>query len=157
MKPKFHIKKLDERAIALMADNMREMDLLELRSMIPNRSTIDALRYCEKVSFEAWSGWIDDELLCIYGGTRTTAMTSVSGCWCIFTNRVQTKSGAYAALKIVPSVLHELFAGYKRIYNYVYVGNTTTIRWLKRMGFVFLSNTITLNGHDFVEFEKRNL
>lgn len=61
------------------------------------------------------------------------------------------KQAAFGFCRRLRADLEAHFERYDRLHNIVHAQNTTHIRLLKWLGFSF-GETVSLNGHDFIEF-----
>lgn len=137
----------------VMAKNMRPMDVLECNAMAPATSLEDVMLHMQKRSSEAYAVFVGDDLLCCFGRIDRTALSGECNPWMVATPFVETARGRRVMVSLSKSVIARMVKGFSRSWNFVYEGNTTTIRWLKWVGFVFDGEPKTIGGHTFLPFE----
>lgn len=94
---------------------------------------------------------MEDNILCIVGLTDIPGILGKE-IWMLATEKINSYKKEllfFAARALISKWIKE----YGRLYNYVYSGNSASIRWLDRLGAMFLAPVkIKKNGKDFLPF-----
>jgi len=137
-----------------LARNLRPIDRLEVEAMAGGQPLHKALIEVLGKSFRAKAGYLDAELVAVWGITAHTALSRDGTPWLLATNALDGKEARRAFLKMGQHEMHELTDGYHRLWNLVHESNHLAIKWLKFMGFTFPGRRFTLAGEPFLYFEK---
>lgn len=135
-----------EERLAYLAEHMREWDKFECEAagVTPLKAVIDGCK-CTKAAILSWDG----TPLAVYGHR---AITDKGGlCWELGTDGIDRhkKECFEAGNKIIAEMLDE----HEWLTNVVCMENKKSVRWLTRLGAVFLPETrIELLGKPFERF-----
>ncbi len=80
-----------------------------------------------------YSGMVDDAVLCIFGISRKTLISSVGVPWMVATNALPVHTLAWARRN--RKVFAAVTAGWPSLENYVDARYTKAVRWVKWLGF----------------------
>lgn len=114
----------------------RALDLISLSdSTTLNDRQVEMLNWCRSMSAEVWSGWIDDELVCIWGLIPPTLVSTQAYLWMYATHRV----GEHKFLFVRHSqrIIEQMLTRYGTIIGHCLVGASDSIRWVRWLGGVF--------------------
>lgn len=134
--------------IQYLADNLREADRLEATHL--GFTPIDGLTLSFLNSEVCYSGYLGDELVCVFG---VCVHDGFAAPWMMGTpamSKVKRETLTWAS-----AVKAQLSDKYPLLLNYVWAGNTTHIRWIKWLGFEFTGEQIQRNGETFLQFISR--
>lgn len=133
--------------------NPRPADEAEVRASC-GLSVGWALRYGLRKSAKAWAVLMDDEPVCMFGVTLTSAITGSGSVWCLGSKAMGRRDVQRVFIEHSKGVLQavqERFPG--TLFNCVDVRNYAAIRWLKWMGFTLLPpQPLGKNGELFQVF-----
>lgn len=124
----------NQEMIRYIADNMRQADVDEIWAS--NHFTPgEALKIGLKDSDYTTIAVVNNEPCVMFGLLTSTLLTGGGVIWMLGSN-ASTKYKRKFLIE-TPKVIDEMFKVCTYLYNYVHCKNTTTIRWLKWMGFTF--------------------
>ncbi len=109
----------------------------------------DYVRQVIESSSEAWSGFIDDELACMWGVDHGTLIGNSARIWLAGTAAINEHPFAFVRHSQIR--LAELRKRFHYIYGVVEVDNEQSMRWLRWLGFT-LSPTEYVNGYALKKF-----
>lgn len=116
-----------------LAPKLREADKREL-SAISDRPYRDTLYLGAVVSSPARTIIHEDEVIGMYGVAPAYGFNLEYGCiWCLASDKLTEIK--YQFLKQSISEVRDMEKNYKKLINFVHADNTTSIRWLKFLGF----------------------
>lgn len=115
-----------------LAPRMREADRLEAIAAT-GMSPFGATRMSLLMSWEAWSGFVGDELVCMFGVTPLALAGGVGCPWLLGSDAVERNAMAFARRN------RRMVAGWLRTFpllrNHVDARHLVAIRWLHWIGF----------------------
>lgn len=117
--------------IGLLFANMRASDRAECEAYgVPVYETI---RSSAARSLLCWTGLIDGELAAIIGVTPFDVLGGVGTPWMLGTPVLDRHSRIL--VRRTPEYIAHMLAAFPHLVNYVHAKNTTSVRWLRRLGF----------------------
>jgi hypothetical protein len=127
-----HIVEATPEHVELLIANLRDSDREEILAM--GYDDVEAaIRQTYRASTVAWSGWVDDDLLCVFGVQAGSYLLGHGVPWMLGTPTMNKYEIRF--LHNCKPVVEQMLRGYPRLTNYVYARNKRTIRWLKWLGF----------------------
>ena len=115
-----------------LAPLMRSADQAEVRAS-DGMSPAEALEYSLRVSDEAYTGFIDGELACLFGVVRGPFLTGAATPWLLTTSVVQRKPRAF--LRASREVIADWMGKYPVLVQQVDARYEQALRWAARVGF----------------------
>ncbi len=97
----------------------------------PREVMEDGLKY----SRVAWTGRINDEVVCIFGVAGHSLLSPKGAPWLVGSDKLEGSSKAF--LRRCRKYAVKMLREYPVLENYVDARNETAIRWLKWLGFEF--------------------
>lgn len=126
-----------------LVEHMHPADVVELWAA--GRITpIEMLLRALKGSRDAMAGLADDELVCMFGVVRQTALSSVGYPWLITSPLVKNHSTAF--LRRTKAHIENIRGRYDLLYNVVDMRNEKAFRWMAWLGFTQIK--VALFGPD---------
>jgi hypothetical protein len=120
--------------VELIASDMRQADAIEIwesSRVLPFAGLMRSWKASKLVAVVT----IDDVPCVMMGLVVTDAISGAGVPWLLGTNEALKHKREF--LKLVPSVIDEMFEVCAILYNYVHVKNRVSVVWLKRIGFKF--------------------
>ncbi len=116
---------------ALIA-NLRESDLIECIAY--GRDDIPAgIRSSVNRSVLCWTGLADGEVASIMGCTPLNMLAGIGSPWMLGTPLLDRHSRVL--VRETPAYIARMLSIFPHLFNLVHVENTTSVRWLRRVGF----------------------
>lgn len=150
------ISDLTDEDMALMAENIRDMDRFEFDIMSGGKPVIEILQHLMRRSVRARAAYVDDRLVAVYGVINQTVLSGVGNPWLAATDMIERPDVRRAFIRHTRSELAWLAEGLSTFWNMVYAENKLAIRWLKWTGFIFDGTEFDVRGHRFLKFEMGN-
>lgn len=122
----------------------RERDALE--------ATPEAVAYLERALLqcaEAWTGYIDDQIVCMWGIDRGSMLTNSAFIWLVTCQGVDEHS--FIFVRHSQKRLEDLKKRYSFIHGIVQADNEQSVRWLRWLGFQ-LGDVEFVNGYALRKF-----
>ena len=117
----------------LLYANLRVSDREEV--LAAGRTDIlGAIEQGVKSSTLCWTGFIDGQLAAILGVAPINLLGGVGSPWMLGTPVLDAHSRVL--VRTTPPYIAEMRQAFPVLFNFVYANNTTSVRWLKRLGFV---------------------
>lgn len=149
------IQPLDDDSIRVMAEKMRPMDRFEFDVQTFGGDVVEELtKMCDRGN--ALAGYVDGELVCIYGVCKGTTLTKSGTPWLLATDEVEKPHVRRVFLERGHDELASIGRRFRRLWNVVSEDNRIAIRWLKWLGFTFDGTEYWLQDHRFLRFEMEN-
>lgn len=114
-----------------LAENMRACDVAELRAC--GQEPFEAVRRSVANSLLCWSAFADGELGCIIGCAPISIVSGIGSPWMLGTPVLDQHSRVL--VRMTPRYIAEMLKAFPHLVNYVHAENTTSKRWLRRVGF----------------------
>ena len=101
-----------------------------------------------------WTGLVDGELAAILGVAPINMLTGIGSPWMLATPVLDRHQRVL--VKETPKYINRMLNTFPHLFNFVHERNTTSVRWLRRLGFV-LHEPIPFGalGEPFRPFEMR--
>lgn len=117
---------------AMLIANLRPADLAECQAY--GRGDIGAgIESSVARSMLCWSGFIDGELAAILGVAPVNALGGIGSPWMLGTPVLDAHSRVL--VRAVPEYIAKMLNAFPHLVNFVHTKNTTSVRWLRRLGF----------------------
>lgn len=84
-------------------------------------------------SILCWSGFVDGELAAILGVVPVNVLAGIGSPWMLGTPVLDRHSRVL--IRRTPEYIARMLLAFPRLVNFVHARNTTSVRWLKRLGF----------------------
>jgi hypothetical protein len=138
---------------ALLVANLRTSDRNECLAY--GRDDIAAgIRSSVARSLFCWSAFADGELAAILGVAPLNILTGLGSPWMLGTPVLDAHSRVL--VRMTPEYIAKMLKAFPHLVNFVHAKNTTSVRWLRRLGFD-LSEPAPFGalGEPFHRFEMR--
>ncbi len=139
--------------IDFLVDNIREDDLAEVKAM--GGKTV---RQCLNETDLENTSWVwehDGKVMCIFGVNPVENSDRVGAIWMLATKFFDDHFMIFASA--CKPILMDILKGFRYVFNYVYVENSKSIKWLSWLGFkIRQAEPIGVNGANFHRFEMWN-
>lgn len=96
---------------------------------------IEMIEWCQQMSGEMWTGWIDDELVCAWGLIPPTLISRQAYLWMHSTDRIAEHK--FIFVRHSQRVIEAMLAHYDTIVGHCIIGSRDSIRWVRWLGGVF--------------------
>lgn len=138
--------------VELLAENMRECDVAEVQAC--GHAPLEAVRASVAHSLLCWSAFADGELACIIGCAPISIVSGIGSPWMLGTPVLDAQSRVL--VRLTPRYIAEMLKAFPHLVNHVHAHNTTSKRWLRRIGFT-LGEAAPFGtlGEPFHRFEMR--
>jgi hypothetical protein len=138
---------------AILAAHLRPQDLAECQAY--GRADIAAgIEASARRSLLCWSGFVDGELAAILGVGTVDILAGLGSPWMLGTpvlNRHQR-----VLVRSTPEYIAKMLKAFPHLVNFVHAKNTTSVRWLRRLGFTLhAAQPFGALGEPFHRFEMR--
>ena len=133
--------------------NLRASDLAECRAY--GRPDIAAsIESSVDRSVLCWTGLVDGELAAIIGVAPINALAGIGSPWMLGTPVLDRHQRIL--VRMTPEYISRMLKAFPHLVNYVHAKNTTSVRWLRRLGFT-LHEAVPYGplGEPFHPFEMR--
>lgn len=104
------------------------------------------LEFCQLLSAEVWSGFVDDRLICCWGLIPPTLLSNQAYLWMHSTPAIRDHQ--FILVRHSQRIVEKMLERYDRIIGDCRVGASDSIRWLKWLGAEFDE----ANAHDCRSF-----
>lgn len=118
-----------------LAQKIRQADRDEVRASHGITDMEECLLNCMKYSSEAWAWVVDGRPIAAFGIAPGSFLTREGIPWMLATDALYAHK--YAFMKYAMIILHYWMTEWNVLTNWVDARNTRSIRWLKKLGFVF--------------------
>ena len=146
----YRIAPADTSHIQPIAANMRAADRREVWAS-HRHTPFDALHYSLKHSERAWTAFIDEEPVLMWGVGRQGCILNDTGSpWLLGADGL--KPGEKEFIRQSRRWVKLMQEGYERLENYVHAENRLSIRWLTWCGFEMSKEPTQFHGEDFYFF-----
>lgn len=128
---------------------MREQDVIELNAVghTPESAIIEGMQCSDYVTI----GAIDDDVCCVFGLRIRDILGGNGVPWLLGTDNIVKHRRTF--IPHSHQVVRDMLNICPNLENYCWVGNTVSIRWLKKLGFTFDDPEPTgVNGELFSRF-----
>lgn len=138
---------------AELAANLRASDLAECQAY--GRPDIAAgIISSANRSMLCWTGLVDGELAAIIGVAPISVMSGIGSPWMLGTPVLDRHSRVL--VRRTPEYIAKMLNAFPHLVNFVHAKNTTSVRWLRRLGFTLhAAQPYGALGEPFHPFEMR--
>lgn len=98
-------------------------------------SEIGILQFCQSMSAEVWSGYVDGKLICCWGLIPPTLLSNQAYLWMHSTPAVRDHQ--FLLVRHSQRIIEQVLDRYEKIIGDCQVGADDSIRWLKWLGAEF--------------------
>lgn len=119
--------------VVRLAHNLRESDRAEIRAY-GQTDPLKGLTESAAHSVLCWTAFIDDEVAAILGVAPLSVMAGIGSPWMMGTPVLDAHSRVL--VRETPRYIDKMLVAFPHLVNYVHFENKTSIRWLRRLGFV---------------------
>ncbi|MDG4649634.1 hypothetical protein P6F26_14410 [Roseibacterium sp. SDUM158017] len=138
----------------MLAQRLREMDRLEIASVMPNAPLEEALLQSGRASVRSRAGFWHGELVACWGIVPRDAQSTQGAPWLLATDAIDDPDVRRAFVRHGRDEMHRLVNGFQYLWNIVHRDNGPARRWLRVMGFEFRDpREYLISGEPFVRFE----
>lgn len=117
---------------ALLYANLRPQDLAECLAY--GRPDIaSGIEGSVRRSLLCWTGLVDGEIAAIIGATPLSALGGIGSPWMLGTPVLDRHSRVLVSK--TPEYIARMLTAFPHLVNFVHAENTTSVRWLRRLGF----------------------
>lgn len=102
-------------------------------SLDPKESGI--LEFCQSLSAEVWTGYVDGKLICCWGLIPPTLLSNQAYLWMHSTPAVREHQ--FLLVRHSQKIIEQVLERYERVVGDCLVGASDSIRWLKWLGAEF--------------------
>ena len=136
----------------LLAAGMRACDVREVRAC--GHEPLEAARRSVANSMLCWSAFEGDALICILGCAPISLVSGIGSPWMLATPLLDAHSRVL--VRLTPRYIGTMLKAFPHLVNHVHAENTTSVRWLRRLGFT-LSEAAPFGalGEAFHRFEMK--
>lgn len=99
----------------------------------PNEAGV--LEFCQSLSAEVWTGYVDGKLICCWGLIPPTLLSNQAYLWMHSTPAVRDHS--FILVRHSQRIIEKMLLRYERIIGDCRIGADDSIRWLKWLGAEF--------------------
>lgn len=118
--------------VTTLIANLRASDLAECQAY--GRPDIAAgIRSSATRSLLCWSGFVDGELAAIMGVAPINMLNGLGSPWMLGTPVLDRNSRIL--VRATPVYIGRMLTAFPHLVNFVHAKNTTSVRWLRRLGF----------------------
>jgi hypothetical protein len=139
--------------VEMLIAHLRASDLAECQAY--GRSDIgEGIRASVRRSLLCWSGFIDGELAAILGVAPIDMLNGLGSPWMLGTPVLDRHQRVL--VRATPEYISRMLKAFPHLVNFVHAKNTTSVRWLRRLGFT-LQEAVPFGplGEPFHPFEMR--
>lgn len=138
---------------ALLHANLRPADFAECLAY-GHADLAASLESCVRRSLLCWTAFIDGELAAILGVTPVNVLTGMGSPWMLGTPVLEQHQRVL--VRRTPEYIAKMLKAFPHLVNFVHAKNTTSVRWLRRLGFTLhAAQPFGPLGEPFHPFEMR--
>lgn len=138
--------------VDILFANLRTSDRIECAAY--GDDVLALIRSSVARSLLCWTGVVDGELAAIIGVTPLDVLNGVGVPWMLGTTVLDRHSRIL--VRRTPEYIARMLAAFPHLVNYVHAKNTTSVRWLRRLGFTLHeAEPFGPFGEPFHRFERR--
>lgn len=112
--------------------NLRASDLAECRAY-GHPDIAASIASCVDRSVLCWTGLVDGELAAIFGAAPVNMLAGIGSPWMLGTPVLDRHQRIL--VRRTPEYIGKMLKAFPHLVNYVHAKNTTSVRWLRRLGF----------------------
>ena len=117
----------------LLAANMRASDIAEITAC-GHPDPLWVARRSVAQSMLCWSAFADGELACIIGVAPVSVISGIGSPWMLGTPVLD--ANRRVLVRKTPDYIRQMLKAFPHLVNYVHAENATSVRWLRRLGFI---------------------
>lgn len=118
--------------VETLIENLRLADLAECHAY-GRPDMAEGIRASVRRSLLCWTGFVDGELAAILGAAPINMMTGIGSPWMLGTPVLDRHSRVL--VRETPEYIAKMLNAFPHLVNFVHAKNTTSVRWLRRLGF----------------------
>lgn len=150
---KIEIRETTINDVVELARNLRAADAAEMRAY-GHDDYLPHLTRSALHSMLCWSAFADGKLACIIGVAPLSVMSGVGSPWMMGTHVLDQHQRVL--VRRTPEYISKMLNAFPHLVNYVHAQNTTSVRWLRRLGFTLHdAQPYGALGEPFHKFEMR--
>lgn len=139
--------------VELLYRNLRASDRAECEAY-GDRDILEGIRASAARSLLCWTGLADGELGAIMGVAPLSVLGGIGSPWMLGTPVLDAHSRVLVAQ--TPKYIDRMLAAFPHLVNFVHAKNTTSVRWLRKLGFTLHApEPYGPLGEPFRKFEMR--
>lgn len=140
--------------VEILIANLRESDRLECEAYGDEEGIAPGIRRSVERSTHCWTVWINGELAAILGVAPLNLLTGLGSPWMLGTPVLDRH--ARVLVQQTPRYIETMREAFPHLVNFVHAKNTTSVRWLRRLGFtLYPPQPYGRLGEPFHPFEMR--
>lgn len=134
-------------------ENLRSADLAECLAY-GDRDIRESLRGSAARSMLCWTAFVDGEMAAIIGCAPISVLSGIGSPWMLGTPVLDRHSRIL--VRRTPEYIARMLRAFPHLVNFVHAKNTTSVRWLRRLGFT-LHDAVPYGarGELFLPFEMK--
>lgn len=117
----------------ILFDNLRASDLAECEAY-GDEDVFECIRSSVARSVLCWTGLADGKLGAIIGVTPVSVLGGIGCPWMLGTPVLDANSRVL--VRRTPRYIAAMLEAFPHLVNYVHAKNTTSVQWLRRLGFI---------------------
>ena len=145
------VKRATPEDIEAVIQNIREADKQEIRAATGLSHDI-VLRMVLERCDDVWTGFVDDDVVAIFGMHVISFVTGAAVPWLISTHNIEKHNKTF--LRYCKPVFQKMCDNLNSLVNYVDDRNELAKQWLKWLGFTFSDKEIVVRGVKVLYFYK---
>lgn len=118
--------------VEILHANLRDSDRAECEAY-GEGDILEGIRASAARSVLCWSGFVDGKLAAIFGCAPLSLVSGIGSPWMLGTPVLDAHSRVLVAT--VPDYIAVMLTAFPHLVNHVHAKNTTSVRWLRRLGF----------------------
>lgn len=139
--------------VVRLAHNLRASDLAEIRAY-GHTDPLHQLTRSAAHSMLCWTAFIDGEVAAILGVAPLSVIGGIGSPWMMGTPVLDAHSRIL--VRQTPHYIAQMLRAFPYLVNHVHAQNTTSVRWLRRLGFtVHPAEPFGALGEPFHKFEMK--
>ena len=100
-----------------------------------NPKDAEVLEFCQGLSAECWSGYVDDKLICCWGLIPPSLLSTQAYLWMHSTEAI--RDHRFLLVRHSQRVIEEALTHYDKIVGHCRVGAEDSMRWIRWLGAEF--------------------
>ena len=148
-----HIRPTEPGDAAILATQLRPQDLAECRAY-GREDIASGVEASARRSLLCWSAFIDGDLAAILGVAPLDIVNGLGSPWMLGTPVLDRHQRIL--VRSTPEYIGKMLKAFPHLVNFVHAKNTTSVRWLHRLGFTLhAAQPLGPLGEPFHRFEMR--
>jgi len=96
---------------------------------------LEMIEWCQNMSGEMWTGWVDNDLVAVWGLIPPSLLSNQAYLWMYSTERVQEHT--FLFVRNSQRMIERMLERYETINGHCQLGATLSMRWVRWLGGVF--------------------